>query len=176
MSGGVALRGVARAVDPAGVVEFGGVVDVRVVVEHADFVAEIEEGNTASRHGDTVREQDPFQGALLAAFEAGERGGGAGDAAVAGAGVVLERDTAGEGARVAVYEEGVEETAVGGAVFAQFGGVGVGEGPAYVVVGADIIDPGATSREIVPTLEGLGDHGGVTRRQRLEVCLLKRKV
>ena len=60
-----------------------------------------------------------------------------------------------------VDEEGVEEAAVVGALFAELRGVFVGEGPADVVVRADVVDPGAAAGDVVAAFDGLGEHGGV---------------
>ena len=156
---GVAVLGTGGPVGPAAVVHRAGRGEVAVVVELADFVAEVDERDAAGAHGDGVGEEDAREGARVSGLEACEGGGGAGYAAVACAGVVLEGDPAREAAGVAVHVEGVEEAAVVEAVVAELEGVFVGEGPADVVVRADVVDPGAALGDVVPAFEGLGEHG-----------------
>jgi len=54
-----------------------------------------------------------------------------------------------------VHIEGVKEAPVVGADLAEFEGIFVGEGPAYVVVRADVVYPGAIAGYIVSFLDGL---------------------
>jgi hypothetical protein len=56
---------------------------------------------------------------------------------------------------VAVDEKGVQEASVVEGVFAEFQSVGVREGPADIVVGADVVDPGAAVGDVVAAFEGL---------------------
>src|SRR3712207_2656212 len=89
---------VARAVDPAAVTALGWIILVGVIVDGGDFVAQIDQRDAADQQRYPVEEEDAPEGNInlgrivltQALFDAGERGGCAGDAGITGARVLLE--------------------------------------------------------------------------------------
>ena len=140
---------------PAAVVALVAVVRPVVVVERADFVAEINQGQAAGTQGDAVQEFDAVNGVWVVLRQTCQGGGSTADAAVAGIGVVLEGEAAREAAVEMVDEEAVEELAVVVAVDAELPCVFVGERPADVVMAADVVDPRGMVGQVVAVGEGL---------------------
>ena len=93
-----------RPVHPAAVVCLGRIVDVAVVVERADLVAQVDQRDAADAEDDGVHEADAANGQLdfgrvaaaQGALQPSQRGQGAGDAGVACARVLLEGQPARE--------------------------------------------------------------------------------
>ena len=73
----VQVTGVCRAIDPARIVGMRGMFGVRVIVQHAYLIAQVNQGDATGGHGDAVCEEDPLNCAVSGGFETGERGGGA---------------------------------------------------------------------------------------------------
>ena len=99
-------------------------------------------------------QQDPGDGAGVLGLEAGQRRERAADPAVAGGGVLLEDQAARPGAGVRAGVPVREEPAVREPVEAGPPGVGVVDGPADVVVAAEVGDPRRRRRRLREVLEG----------------------
>ena len=157
----VVVAGVARAVDPAGVVRGVRALVPVDVVALTHLVTQVEQWHPAGTHGQRMREQDPVHGRTRFGLEPQQGRGGAADPAVPRAGIVLERHTVREAPGVAPGVEGVEEAAVVVAVNTQASGIVVGERPPDVVVAAHVVDPRGARGCLVTFGERSGEQGDV---------------
>ena len=140
-----------RPVHPTAVVGLGRVVDIAVVVQRADLIAQVDERNAADAEDDGMDEADAAYGQLdlrrvaaaQRALQPRQRSQRAGNAGVTRPWVLLEGEPAGKRALEAAGIEGVEEAAVVVAVDPQRGGIAVVKGPADVVVDTHVVYPGA---------------------------------
>jgi len=67
---------------------------VGIIVKLADLVAEIYERDAAGGEGDRIEQQHALYAAGIVRLHPGERGASAGDAAIAGLRIILERHAA----------------------------------------------------------------------------------
>jgi hypothetical protein len=117
------------SVDPSRVIPLGGIVHVGVVVELANFVPEVDERYTASRHDDRVGEEYSLYSTRFSGFESSERGSRSGYPTIASLWIVLEGYPSGERAGMTCDEKGIEETTVVQAILAELKSVLVGKSP-----------------------------------------------
>ncbi len=137
-----------RPVHPAVVAVLAGIAVVVVVVEHADLVAEIDEGDAAYGENDAVEQQDAAYRHLDLVFvllvkpflKPAERGGRSADPGIPGLRVELEHFPAGKTIALA-REKPVQEPTVVMRIDLDFPEVAVFEAPADIVVAADVIHP-----------------------------------
>ena len=162
-------------VHPASVVGEVRIGLVAVIVGEADLVAHVDERNAAEAGDQRVTHEDAVDGGVdrrgIAGgdgrFESAERGAAAIAAPVAGSGIGLEVAAAGEAAGKASGIELGEEVAVRRARDADGRCILIGDGPADVVMAAQIGSPGRVdedARKMGP--QHMGHQPGLARRQR----------
>ena len=159
---------------PAVVLGVRGIVAVVVVVEHRQFIAHVDQRHPAEpadhgvQHVDaTHRQVDGFPVLRLEGrLESGQGRQGAGNTPVAGGGVGLEHQAAGERLRELAGVEVRQESAVLGPVDADCSGVAVVDGPADVVVAAHVGAPGGRRGFRGEPFEGVAQQRHVATGQR----------
>ncbi|RIH82230.1 hypothetical protein Mlute_02563 [Meiothermus luteus] len=159
---------------PAVVAPVGRFFYVVVVVEQAQLVAHVDERDAlAIADEDCMGQQQALNGQvdqpgiarLQGGLEPPQAGRSARGAPVAGGGVFLEVHPPGKGAREVALVKLRQKVPVGRAGEPYCGGVGVGDGPADVVVAAQVGGPGRAGGFLRKALQGLGKKPGVAAGQ-----------